>query len=71
MTVIDSHQHYWNPARGDYGWMPEDDPVLSRAYTPADLSDSRRAVSVAQTVLVQAAPTVAETEYLLGIADAS
>lgn len=71
MTVIDSHQHYWNPARGDYGWMPEDHPTLSRIYTPADLADGRAATSVSQTVLVQAAPTVEETEYLLGIADAT
>ena len=34
---IDAHQHFWHPARGDYGWMPEDDPVLTRPYHPADL----------------------------------
>ena len=38
MTRIDAHHHFWNPARGDYGWMPADDPVLSRTYGPADLA---------------------------------
>ncbi len=70
MPHVDAHQHFWNPARGDYGWMPEDDPTLSRVYMPVDLSDSTAETGVTQTVLVQAAPTVHETEYLLGIADA-
>ena len=34
---IDAHQHYWQSARGDYDWMPDDDPTLSRTYFPADL----------------------------------
>lgn len=50
--------------------MPEEDPVLSRPYRPADLDPSRQRHGIARTILVQAAPTVAETEYLLGIADA-
>ncbi|WP_420325243.1 amidohydrolase family protein [Mameliella sp.] len=71
MDHIDSHHHFWHPARGDYGWMPADDPVLSRPYHPADLGEGLQASGVARTVLVQAAPTLAETEYLLGIADST
>ena len=69
--MIDAHQHYWHPARGDYGWMPPDDPVLARPYGPADLAPELARAGVERTVLVQAAPTVAETEYMLGIADAT
>lgn len=68
---IDAHQHFWHPARGDYGWMPKDDPVLSRPYGPADLWPQLQAAGVQATVLVQAAPTVQESEYMLGIADAT
>ena len=68
---IDAHQHFWHPRRGDYGWMPADDPILSRPYTPAVLWPQLQAAGIAGTVLVQAAPTVAETEYMLGIADAT
>jgi L-fuconolactonase len=68
---IDAHQHYWHPARGDYGWMPMDDAVLARPYGPADLAPALAAHGIARTVLVQAAPSVEETEYLLGIADAT
>ena len=68
---IDAHQHFWNPARGDYGWMPKDDPVLSQSYMPLDLAPEIAVAGVDATILVQAAATVEETEYLLGIADAT
>jgi L-fucono-1,5-lactonase len=71
MVQVDAHQHYWNPLRGDYDWMPMDNAILARPYGPADLAPSLAAHGVARTVLVQAAATVNETEYLLGIADAT
>ena len=69
--MIDAHQHFWNPARGDYGWMPKDDPVLSRVWGPGDLAPHLARHGIEKTVLVQAAPSIAETEYMLGIADAT
>ncbi len=71
MTQIDAHQHYWQPLRGDYDWMPKDDPILARAYAPRDLEPRLKAHGIEKTVLVQAAATVYESEYLLGIADAT
>ena len=68
---IDSHQHYWQPARGDYGWMPKDNPILTRPYFPDDLSPFLTAAGIDRTVIVQAAPTIEETEYVLGLSDAS
>lgn len=68
---IDAHQHYWNPARGDYDWMPMDNPVLARTYGPAHLAPELARHGITHTVLVQAAATVQETEYMLGIADAT
>ena len=68
---IDAHQHFWNPARGDYDWMPMDNPVLARPYGPADLVPELARHGITHTVLVQAAATVQETEYMLGIADAT
>ena len=72
MTIlIDAHQHYWQPSRGDYDWMPTDDPILARSYAPHDLQPSLETAGIEKTVLVQAAATVEETEYMLGIADAT
>jgi L-fuconolactonase len=68
---IDSHQHFWTPARGDYDWMPKDDPILSRQYLPRDLAPLLQGAGIEQTVLVQAAATVQESEYMLGLADGS
>ena len=68
---IDSHQHFWNPARGDYDWMPKGDAVLDRVYRPADLVGTLVRYQIDGTILVQAAATVAETEYMLGLADGS
>ncbi|MEL6435495.1 MAG: amidohydrolase family protein [Pseudomonadota bacterium] len=73
--IVDAHHHLWNPARGDYGWMaglaPAAREVLERPYALHDLKPIWDAHGVEKTILVQAAPTVSETEYLLGIADSS
>lgn len=68
---IDAHQHFWQPVRGDYHWMPQDNATLNRAYAPHDLAQILAAHDIDGTVLVQAAATLHETEYMLGLADAS
>jgi L-fuconolactonase len=65
---IDAHQHYWNPARGDYGWLTPELTALYRTFGPEDLAPLRDAAGVSRTVAVQAAPTVEETRYLLDLA---
>lgn len=65
---VDAHQHYWQLARGDYFWMTPDMTVLYQDYQPDDLAPHLAAHDIAKTVLVQAADTVAETEYLLELA---
>ena len=65
---IDAHQHYWNPERGDYGWLTPDLAPLYRTFGPGDLAPLRERAGVSRTVVVQAAQTVDETRYLLGLA---
>ncbi|HLY80487.1 MAG TPA: amidohydrolase family protein [Caulobacteraceae bacterium] len=66
---IDAHQHFWRPSRGDYGWLtPQAHPAICRKFLPADLEPLLSDAGVLRTILVQAAPTTAETEYLLGLA---
>ncbi len=71
MTGIDAHQHYWQPKRGDYDWMPMDNAILARSYSPSDLAGYLASNNISKTILVQAAASVVETEYMLGIADAT
>ena len=66
---IDAHQHFWRPSRGDYGWLtPQAHPAICRKFLPADLEPLLLDAGIERTVLVQAAATVAETEYLLALA---
>ena len=67
---IDAHQHYWSIAHADYGWL-QPTPALAaicRDFGPDDLRPLRAAAGVDGTVLVQAAPSEAETWRLLEIA---
>jgi L-fuconolactonase len=65
--IVDAHQHFWDPARGDYGWLKPDNPI-HRVFGTADLRPLLVQTGVEATILVQAAPTVAETDYMLDIA---
>jgi L-fuconolactonase len=65
---IDSHQHFWRPARGDYGWLTPALGPLYRDFAPEHLAPLLRRYGIAGSVLVQAAPTAAETEFMLEIA---
>jgi len=71
MKIIDSHQHFWDPSRGDYFWMPKDNKILNRKYNLEDLVKDSTSIDLYKTVLVQAAATNAETEYMLNIAENS
>jgi len=68
MNVLDAHQHYWRLSRGDYGWLTPDQGVLYRNFEPQDLAPQLIECSVTGTIVVQAAPTEAETRFLLGLA---
>jgi L-fuconolactonase len=68
MMRIDSHQHYWTVERHDYHWMTPSVPVLFCDYLPADLRPLLDQHDIDKTILVQAAQTVAETDFLLELA---
>jgi L-fuconolactonase len=65
---IDSHQHFWKASRGDYHWMSPAVSVLCRDYLPEDISPSLKKYKIDKTILVQAAQTKAETDFLLDLA---
>ena len=70
---VDAHHHVWRISRGDYGWL-QPVPTLAPIYRDFELAELRPLLAVAgidATVLVQAAPTVAETCFLLEVARSS
>jgi L-fuconolactonase len=65
--IVDAHQHFWDPARGDYDWLKPDNPI-HRVFGTADLRPILVTTGIDATILVQAAATAAETDYMLEIA---
>eukprot|EP01132_Coremiostelium_polycephalum_P002269 gene2269-2792_t len=72
IKILDSHQHFWELKRKDYGWLNESCGILFKDYTLNDylhdIQDSNNEYEIIGSVLVQAAPTEQETQYLLDIA---
>jgi L-fuconolactonase len=68
---IDAHQHFWRIDRGDYGWLTPAQGAIYRDFLPPDLVPHVARLGIEATILVQAAPTVAETRFLLGVAAAT
>lgn len=62
---IDGHFHIWSVARGDYGWLTPELAALYRDYGLTDWRDEFAPLGVSAGILVQAAPTEAETTFLL------
>jgi L-fuconolactonase len=66
---IDAHQHYWRLDRNEYGWITPEMKALYRDFLPNDLTQHLKEQSMDRTIVVQAAPTIAETEFILGLGD--
>jgi L-fuconolactonase len=67
---VDAHHHVWRLDRGDYGWLTPSLAAIYRDFRLDDLRPLLDRIGIGVTVLVQAAPTVAETEFLLEVAHA-
>ena len=65
---IDAHQHFWRRDRGDYAWLTPDLAPLWDDFLPENLAPLLARHGFAGSVVVQAAPTEAETQYLLALA---
>ena len=63
-VIIDAHHHFLDPARIDDPFL-RFLPDLARPLGPDDLAPLVRAAGIDATVCVQAAASLAETEFLL------
>ena len=68
---IDAHQHFWRYSAAEYEWIDDDLGALRRDFLPADLAPSLSAARLDGTVAVQARQSLAETDWLLALSDAS
>lgn len=69
--MIDAHQHFWRLDRGDYGWLTPALQPIYRDYLPSALEPLLKRAGIRASILVQAAPTLAETRFLLELAHAN
>lgn len=67
--IVDSHLHVWDLSRGGYHWLGPQHGVLYRSFTPDEAAAELAAAGVGSAVLVQADNSVADTAFLLGVAD--
>src|SRR5437867_13265446 len=63
---IDAHQHFWDPARFPYPWMPAS---LAQPYLPRDLKIILDRTRFDGSVAIQAATVPEEADWLLDLAD--
>lgn len=68
---IDAHQHFWQYSAEEYGWIDDAMLVIRRDFLPNDLAPLLAAARIDGTVAVQARQTVAETDWLLGLAEST
>ena len=74
MNQVDSHCHIWKLSRNDYHWMDQTNPDLApiaKDFSIDDYINSSKSHLPSRIVLVQAAATEAETEFLLSIAESN
>jgi L-fuconolactonase len=65
---IDSHQHFWQLSRGDYSWLTPELGLIYRDFAADDLRPILQRHQIDATIIVQAAATISETEFMLDIA---
>jgi L-fucono-1,5-lactonase len=67
--AVDAHVHFWRYDAAEYGWIGDDMAPLRRDFTPADLRRILPPGRIGACVAVQARQSLAENDWLLGLAD--
>ncbi|MDQ1547956.1 MAG: L-fuconolactonase [Actinomycetota bacterium] len=70
-TIVDAHQHVWDPARARYDWLGPELAPIDRAMSFAELKPSLASAGVDATVLVQSADNDEDTRLMLDVAAAN
>jgi len=69
LRIVDSHQHFWDPDNGDYGWVSGPFLPIRRVFAPDDLRPELAGRGVSATVLVQTWSSEEETARFLALAE--
>jgi L-fuconolactonase len=66
---IDAHQHFWTMRDREGQWPPPELAAIHRDFGPDDLKSTLKACGIGGTVLVQSLPSMADTDFILDLAD--
>ncbi|MFZ2286971.1 MAG: amidohydrolase family protein [Bacteroidales bacterium] len=66
---VDSHQHFWRYNSGEYGWISSEMEILRKDYLPDQLKTELSSTRFDGSVAVQARQSLAETQWLLNLAE--
>jgi L-fuconolactonase len=67
--ILDAHLHVWDLDVNEYPWLGPQHGELYASFRPEQAADALAECGVDAAVLVQAEDSLAETEYLLAVAD--
>lgn len=67
--IIDSHHHFWEYNPVEYDWINEDMNIIRHNFLPEDLKDEIAATGINGVISVQARQKLAETNWLLELAE--
>jgi predicted TIM-barrel fold metal-dependent hydrolase len=69
LTIIDTHTHFYDPARREgVPWPPREDKLLYRTVLPKDYMALPTPEKVTGTVVVEASPWVEDNQWVLNLA---
>lgn len=67
--VVDSHQHFWIYEAEKHAWIDDDMKVIRKNFLPENLKIVYQENNIDGCVAVQADQTLAETDFLLDLAE--
>ncbi|MFA9190710.1 amidohydrolase family protein [Flavobacterium sp. FZUC8N2.13] len=67
--IIDSHQHFWIYEAEKHAWLDDNMKIIRRDFLPEDLKLVYQTNAIDGCVAVQADQTLAETDFLLDLAE--
>ncbi len=68
--IIDTHLHTWDLNKLDYYWLKGEESILAKTYFVADIEPELKNANITAAILVQATNSLAETDWLLQLAEA-
>ncbi len=68
-NVIDTHIHVWDLRQVEYPWLKGNTTILNRDYDLEELEGERKKAGVTAGILVQAANSLEDTDWMLRVAE--